>query len=162
MRSLNQMSRKIWRGNPDALQSGPEAYRSAISQIDKPVFVVGRRGDALVTQEGTLIWGEDCEKSADDHELLAFAPPLSPGQLGDESFKKDLGLKYAYVVGAMANGITSVEMVSAAGKAGLIGFFWRRRADPWPDRDCHRPIFGAARQFPLRFQPDSQPQRYAA
>lgn len=32
-------------------------------------------------------------------------------------------MRYAYIVGAMANGITSVEMLRAAGKAGMIGFF---------------------------------------
>jgi len=55
--------------------------------------------------------------------LLGFASPLTPWQLGDASFKKDLGLKYPYIVGAMANGITSVEMVAAAGRAGMVGFF---------------------------------------
>ncbi|MEK6194260.1 MAG: PfaD family polyunsaturated fatty acid/polyketide biosynthesis protein, partial [Deltaproteobacteria bacterium] len=30
---------------------------------------------------------------------------------------------YAYVVGAMANGISSVEMVEAAARAGMVGFF---------------------------------------
>ena len=55
--------------------------------------------------------------------LLGFSAPLCPWQLGDTSFKKDLGLKYPYIVGAMANGITSVEMVAAAGRAGMVGFF---------------------------------------
>jgi PfaD family protein len=43
--------------------------------------------------------------------------------LGDHGFKAAFGLRYAYVIGAMANGITSVEMVSKAGRAGMIGFF---------------------------------------
>jgi PfaD family protein len=43
--------------------------------------------------------------------------------LGDATFKNRLRLRYAYVVGAMANGISSVDMVQAAGRAGMLGFF---------------------------------------
>jgi PfaD family protein len=52
-----------------------------------------------------------------------YVPPLHPQALGDMTFKASHNLRYAYVVGAMANGITSAEMVAAAGKAGMIGFF---------------------------------------
>jgi PfaD family protein len=53
----------------------------------------------------------------------AFAPALPPENLGDPSFRADHGLKYAYVAGAMANGIGSVEVVQAMARAGMLGFF---------------------------------------
>ena len=43
--------------------------------------------------------------------------------LGDQSFCRDHGVRYAYVAGAMANGIGSAEIVEAMGRAGMIGFF---------------------------------------
>jgi PfaD family protein len=43
--------------------------------------------------------------------------------LGDASFRTDHGLRYAYVAGAMANGIGSVEVVEAMSRAGMLGFF---------------------------------------
>jgi trans-AT polyketide synthase/acyltransferase/oxidoreductase domain-containing protein len=43
--------------------------------------------------------------------------------LGDASFRADHGLRYAYVAGAMANGIGSVEVVEAMSRAGMLGFF---------------------------------------
>ena len=55
--------------------------------------------------------------------VTAYAPPLHPQDLGDPVFKAAHGIKYAYVMGAMAHGITSVEMVEAAGRAGMVGFF---------------------------------------
>ncbi|GBC60733.1 2-nitropropane dioxygenase [Desulfonema ishimotonii] len=55
--------------------------------------------------------------------LHAYVPPIHPEDLGDPLFKETHSLKYAYVAGAMANGITSAEMVAEAGKAGMIGFF---------------------------------------
>jgi trans-AT polyketide synthase/acyltransferase/oxidoreductase domain-containing protein len=121
--SNNQIIHKRWRGNPDTLKTGLEACRSAVSQIDLPLFVIRNQGELSVAHTGSVTWERPEETSDSGYELLGFAPPLSPRQLGDRSFKQDLGISYAYIVGAMANGITSVDMVTAAGKAGMIGFF---------------------------------------
>lgn len=43
--------------------------------------------------------------------------------LGSESFRKNYGLKYAYLTGAMYQGIASKELVVAVGNAGMMGFF---------------------------------------
>ena len=48
---------------------------------------------------------------------------LRPEHLGDAGFCADHRLRYAYVAGAMANGIASVALVEAMGKAGMLGFF---------------------------------------
>lgn len=53
----------------------------------------------------------------------ATTPALPPENLGDGSFRADHGLKYAYVAGAMANGIGSVEIVQEMARAGMLGFF---------------------------------------
>jgi trans-AT polyketide synthase/acyltransferase/oxidoreductase domain-containing protein len=53
----------------------------------------------------------------------AFVPPLLPGALGDPAFRAEHGLRYAYVAGAMANGIASVELVEAMARGGMLGFF---------------------------------------
>ena len=53
----------------------------------------------------------------------ASAPALMPEALGDASFLRDHGVRYAYALGSMANGIASVELVEAGAKAGLLGFF---------------------------------------
>lgn len=50
-------------------------------------------------------------------------PPVFPEWLGDAGFRAAHGLRFAYVVGAMARGITTVEMVIEAARAGAIGFF---------------------------------------
>ena len=55
---------------------------------------------------------------------LPLSPlPLRPEHLGDAGFCADHRLRYAYVAGAMANGIASVALVEAMGKAGMLGFF---------------------------------------
>ncbi len=44
-------------------------------------------------------------------------------RFGSEEFKKDYGVRYAYVQGAMYKGISSAEMVIRMGKANLLGIF---------------------------------------
>lgn len=50
-------------------------------------------------------------------------PPVFPEWLGDAGFRAAHGLRFAYVVGAMARGIATAQMVIEAAQAGGIGFF---------------------------------------
>lgn len=50
-------------------------------------------------------------------------PPLAPGLLGDAQFCADHDVRYAYVAGAMGNGIASEEWVIRLARAGILGFF---------------------------------------
>lgn len=119
-----------WVGDYATLRTGANAFKTALARVGRPVYVVAHPDGPAVAQSGTMVWGEPLEGAADGEILLGFAPPLHPALLGDASFRQDLGVRYAYVVGAMANGITSVEMVAAAGKAGMIGFFGTGGLDP--------------------------------
>lgn len=64
-----------------------------------------------------------------DPSLDNHAPDRAPSVvqvlqcLGDASFRHDHGLRHAYVAGAMANGIASVELVEAMARGGMLGFF---------------------------------------
>ena len=51
------------------------------------------------------------------------SPALKPEHLGDESFRRDHRLRYAYVAGAMANGIASTRLVGEMARAGMLSFF---------------------------------------
>lgn len=44
-------------------------------------------------------------------------------KLGDPGFCSDLGLRFPYLGGSMAKGISSVAMVEELGRAGMLGFF---------------------------------------
>ncbi|MEO8143143.1 MAG: PfaD family polyunsaturated fatty acid/polyketide biosynthesis protein [Betaproteobacteria bacterium] len=50
-------------------------------------------------------------------------PALKPENLGDASFRRDHRLRYAYVAGAMANGIASTRLVAEMARAGMLAFF---------------------------------------
>jgi trans-AT polyketide synthase/acyltransferase/oxidoreductase domain-containing protein len=55
--------------------------------------------------------------------LVAWVHALTPDLLGEPSFRDTYGVRIAYATGAMANGIASVELVSAIARGGGIGFF---------------------------------------
>jgi trans-AT polyketide synthase/acyltransferase/oxidoreductase domain-containing protein len=55
--------------------------------------------------------------------LRATVPTMRPEDLGAPSFREAHGTRWAYVVGAMAGGIASVDLVVAAAEAGLLAFF---------------------------------------
>jgi PfaD family protein len=111
-----------WLGDEKDLAIGRDALASALMHVNRPLYVIDYQGQTAVAHAGEIICGylTSPDKGLPLH---AFAPPLDPSDLGDATFKSDLGLTYAYVVGAMANGITSTQMVKAAGRAGFIGFF---------------------------------------
>jgi len=48
---------------------------------------------------------------------------ITPQTLGSQAFRRDYGIRYAYIAGAMYRAIASKEMVVALGNAGLVGYF---------------------------------------
>ena len=50
-------------------------------------------------------------------------PPLYPEWLGDRRFIETHGIRFPYVVGEMARGIATANMVIAAARVGVLGFF---------------------------------------
>ena len=110
-------------------EPGDKAIKASIIRVTHPIFLVNTGEQIAVAQGGTIsISGSSMPSFPDSHAtegfpLCAYAPQLHPQDLGDPLFKHAHQLRYAYVMGAMANGITSVEMVEAAGRAGMMGFF---------------------------------------
>ncbi|WP_319525313.1 PfaD family polyunsaturated fatty acid/polyketide biosynthesis protein [uncultured Desulfosarcina sp.] len=112
-----------WRPAGDLPNTEDGAFSQALRQLDHPLYAVDVDGRPGVARDGSAILGNQESSSANGYPLLGWSPPLPLESLGDPGFKKDHGLRLAYVCGAMANGITSVEMVEAAARAGMIGFF---------------------------------------
>jgi PfaD family protein len=56
-------------------------------------------------------------------DALGRLPAQYPEWLGDRGFAERHGLRFAYVGGAMANAIASVELVSELARGGCLGFF---------------------------------------
>jgi len=72
------------------------------------------------TQKINLLDGSD---SLLGEEKMVKIPVFKMEQFGDAAFRDTYGVRCAFYAGAMANGISSAEMVIALGKAGLLGSF---------------------------------------
>ncbi|MCG8404125.1 MAG: PfaD family polyunsaturated fatty acid/polyketide biosynthesis protein [Phycisphaerales bacterium] len=102
---------------------GDEALREALLRVRQPLYVIGRNGEQAVGLGGRAVLGADTAGLRASYPLRAYAPALDPASLGDPAFRGAHRLRYAYVAGAMANGIGSEEIVEAMSRAGMLGFF---------------------------------------
>lgn len=103
--------------------TGINAVQKSVARVKYPVYILNQDGQIAAAQEGTVSIGNKNFSKSEGYPLYAYVPPLSPEDLGDSDFKNLLNLRYAYIAGAMANGITSTAMVKEMGRSGMIGFF---------------------------------------
>lgn len=108
----------FWKGSPRDIVFDTNSIQEKLQATDKPCYIMkdfqGRIG---VSNSGELV------SEGRGLQVLAMVSPMPADQLGDPSFKQDYGLNYAYKTGAMANGISSEELVIAMGKAHLLGSY---------------------------------------
>ena len=98
------------------------AIKEALLHVHHPVFIIKTEKCFAAGIGGAGFFGADTPLS-DTYPVLAFAPPYPTENLGDPAFCSDLGIRYPYISGSMANGISSCEMVEAMGRNGMLGFF---------------------------------------
>ncbi|NVB40738.1 PfaD family polyunsaturated fatty acid/polyketide biosynthesis protein [Pseudenhygromyxa sp. WMMC2535] len=115
-----------WRGDPSALVADPRAIAGLLGRVHLPLFVVERDGALFVTAEGeaSLGAGESGESGEPGELGLRGLVPATPLEhLGDPRFAREHGARFNLVGGAMAGGITSVAMVEAFARAGMLAIF---------------------------------------
>lgn len=118
------MSSKLKEAIPGIKWNGSEKFKitdnarlqEAIKNIKKPIFIINDGKETYFTQEASLTAGEGLQ-------IEAFCGVADPEKLGDTGFCSDYGIRYPYVGGAMAKGISSTGTVKALGRCGCIGFF---------------------------------------
>lgn len=124
MRQVNQLG--WWIKGEDEPGLGHDAVYSAIKQVEKPIFVIDAGEQIGVANGGgvnTSLPPGDPISQEGQFPWIGFVPPLHPASMGNPDFMRAHGLRYPYVIGAMANGITSTKMVEAAGRAGMLSFY---------------------------------------
>ena len=111
-----------WSANGTPPTTDQQYLRRAIGDIRHPVTLVESAGRLAVGEGGI---GQLGRKTAVSGALpiagYAAACPLE--NLGDRFFCTDHRIRYAYVAGAMANGIGSADIVEAMSRGGMLGFF---------------------------------------
>lgn len=116
------MAATAWGGvSPDAptIPLDDAAFAALLRKTTLPYTIVQTENGALAATQ-TLPDG-----TAKDTALpvVALGLPCHPSHLGDPTFCRDHGVKFAFYGGAMANGIASEALVEALAKEGLLGIF---------------------------------------
>jgi len=93
--------------------SSLELLERALERVASPWLLVDRGGSTDLVEP----------EEAGSDRIVGYLPSVRPELLGDASFRKAHGIRYAYVSGAMANGIGSAEIAEAMGHAGMLGIF---------------------------------------
>ncbi len=116
-----------WIQENGKLETGIQAIKSALFKVSDPFFLIDYNGQPAAGIGGrAILTDSNLNRSVSEESMLplfAYLPPLSPEKLGSSIFKNRHNLRYAYIMGAMANGISSVDMVTEAGSAGMVCFF---------------------------------------
>ncbi|MGK2944772.1 MAG: hypothetical protein ACSLFC_08545 [Desulfuromonadales bacterium] len=102
----------------EQVAAGP-ALIAGLRRINRPLYLLAQDcGTRVMTgTAGTL------QESAAGQVFNGMALPCVPEKLGDTKFCRDHAIRYPYVGGSMAKGISSVAMVEALAQAGMLGFF---------------------------------------
>lgn len=90
----------------------------ALRSVTLPLFLARDKAGTMRIETQWDGW-----ESVTGSALAGLVAPCPLERLGDSNFCRDHGLRYAYVGGSMAKGISSTAMVEALGRAGMIGFF---------------------------------------
>jgi len=104
-------------------KTGLQAFRDAFMDVGRPLCVVRHEQGTAVVSGAPSMAGYSERGEIGTFPAEVWVPPLPPEYLGSPDARRMLGLRYAYIVGAMANGITSVEMVGKMGRGGMLGIF---------------------------------------
>ncbi len=99
-----------------------QSLHELLTQIGTPIFAIKKDENiSFIAEDINNI--ENIAKESSHNKIVAYVPPIGLEDLGDNHFKKRHGIKFAYIAGAMANGIASADMVKAMADQNMIGFF---------------------------------------
>ena len=118
---------------------GASALLEAARTAEAPLAVVSTPKGPALAQGGTFVDVRTAAPEQAVFPVIRILFPLSAEQWGHPAFKQSWNLRYAYVMGSMARGISSIDMVRAAAEAGMMGFFGAAGIPPdelsgWVDR----------------------------
>lgn len=104
-------------------RTAAEVY-AVLADLERPCFVIDSGGFGLT--------GDESLARSPGTRILAVAPPITTDRLGSKEFRRDHGVRHAYMAGAMANGIASERLVVAMARAGYLASYGA--ASTVPDR----------------------------
>ncbi len=112
-----------WHADESSLERGETALAEMLSDPSQARFIVDLSNHEIgMVAPGSGILRPRPETPA-AWPVRGLLPAFRPRDLGSQAFRNAHGLRYAYVAGAMANGIGSVAIVESMAQAGMLGYY---------------------------------------
>lgn len=112
-----------WQVEESTIEFSETAIAKILKDFTMGCYAIAHPEKGLGLSQQANITSNDAASAKGTHPVSAFAPALGTQSLGDADFRRVHGVKYAYYAGAMANGISSEELVIALGQAGILCSF---------------------------------------
>ncbi|MDM8530720.1 PfaD family polyunsaturated fatty acid/polyketide biosynthesis protein [Anaerolineales bacterium HSG25] len=122
IRYYGQQSTQQWQGNGASVSFDAQSIKSKLLTLNQPCYIINQNNQLGVTTEGQ-VYVPNRTGTVGGTPLVASSQPLNLTQLGDPAFMAFHGASMAYTGGAMANGISSADLVIAMGRAGMLCSF---------------------------------------
>jgi trans-AT polyketide synthase/acyltransferase/oxidoreductase domain-containing protein len=114
----------LWNADTTPPTFDAAGWRDALAALESPLYLLWDGEQHGVGMGGQANLGAAITNGANGaFDVTGFVAPCPPDALGDPAFRAAHGVRYAYVTGAMANGIASVELVETIARAGMLAFF---------------------------------------
>lgn len=107
----------FWSGDQKAIGFSGDLICDVLLDLDEDIWVLEQGGNIGLASGGAV------SSNTNGLRVLGTVPAMKPELLGDAGFRKAYGTRFAYYAGAMANGISSENLVVELGKAGWMGSF---------------------------------------
>ncbi|MHC1783770.1 MAG: PfaD family polyunsaturated fatty acid/polyketide biosynthesis protein [Anaerolineaceae bacterium] len=117
IRRLNIQSPFFWHGRQPPRLLDQESLAAMLQDFSQNVVLLEKDGQFYISSDPSLSTG------ASEWKVIGYSAPFLPADFGAPSFLECFSLKYPLYGGAMANGISSVELVTTLGRAGFMGTF---------------------------------------
>ncbi len=111
-----------WSSIGGTLALDPTSIATAVHDVNSALMIVNTAQGLGLAQGGMGSLGSPHHASS-SHPIVGLVPPMPLEHLGDATFRRDHGLRYAYVSGAMAAGIGSERIVEEMAAQGMLGVF---------------------------------------
>ncbi|WP_051133654.1 PfaD family polyunsaturated fatty acid/polyketide biosynthesis protein [Nocardia paucivorans] len=106
---------------PEVVCTDADAAAELLAEPDRRLYVVAVGADSALAVGGRPLLAH--EAAAGDLPMLGVVDPVRTETLGSAAFRRAHGVRLSYVVGEMARGIASADMVTAAARAGILACF---------------------------------------